>query len=500
MNIRLTSFAAAICLTGLVSLPVVALAEVTTATPQTTTHKHVKRSHKAKSAKSTASQPAVAGSPTDLMRMANEQREYLPFDLDVPGQAFVSTGPYSGVPFQFAGSDLVVNSPSVNTDVQLLGIRKSILEHLNLMGGEIVKEPYHSHLLLSGVVEGQAGYINNGGSPSTSNIDVTNVSLDSFFIGPSDWTMGFVELTYDGGTPANSVYSSTNQYTVVNSRIFVNKAFITIGDFQKSPYYGSVGQYYVPFGVYSSVMVSEPFTKVLTRTKARAILAGFQQQNADTAFYGAAYIFRGDSHAASVDKVNNGGINLGMKFNKSTFHNDIFQGNIGVGVIGNIADSGGMQIGNGFANSSSNEQISHRVPGYNVHALVNVGSHVDIIAEYVAAATSFNANDMTYNGNGAKPWATDTEIAYSFSAFDRPTSVGLAYTTSTEALSLGIPMKRTALVMNTSVWRNTLQSLELRHDREYAASATATGAGGVASTPESGKGDNAVTAQFDYYF
>lgn len=486
MRMRQTGLAALLCAAGLIVMPF-----VSHAASSSNTNKHVnvaKQKKKSTSTQTSASSPSL------------ENIDYLPFDPDLPGKAFVSTGPYVGVPYQYAGGDLVINSPSVNTDVQLLQIRKSIIRHLRKMNEEFVKENTHSHLLLSGLVEGLASYYAPGGSPSTSDIDLGSVGLDAFFIGPSDWTLGYFELNYDDINPANSIFTTTNQYTVANSRVFINRAFITIGNYDKSPVYGSIGQFYVPFGVYSSVMVSSPFTKSLTRTKARSILLGFQQQDRDVALYGSAYVFRGDSHADSVSKIDNGGLNVGVKFDKAAFSPNIFNGRIGAGIIANIADSLGMQLLNGFALNSTNEQIVHRVPGYNVNALLSVSDKVDLIAEYVTASTSFNPNDMTYNSHGAKPWATDFEIAYTFEAFSRPTSIGANYTTSTEALALGLPLKRFGLVLNTSIWRQTLQSLELRHDREYAASATASGANSTASTPETGKGDNAVTAQFDYYF
>lgn len=424
-----------------------------------------------------------------------QQQPYLPFDLDVPGKAFVSTGPYVGLPIQYTGSNLVVNSPSVNTDLQLLGLRKSINEHLISTLGQtpIVKEE-HPHLLLSGILESQASYVDRtpGSNASSSDIDVTNVSLDALILGPSPWLLGFMELSYDNGLP------SSNSYRVSNSRIFVNKAFITIGNLQESPVYGTFGQFYVPFGTYSSVMVSDSLPKLITRTKARAVLLGFQQQDKN-ALYGSAYVFKGDSHTGSQSKINNGGLNLGYKF-----AGDTISGNVGGGVIANIADSAGLQGGAGFAAA---ERLAHRVPGYNLRGIVSLGSHLDVIAEYVTAAKSFAPEDMTFNNHGAKPWAFDTELAYTFTLAEKlPSTIAVGYAKTGDALALGLPLDRYSIVFSTSLWRNTLQSLEFRHDRNYSTRATASGptipdvacTSSICSGP--GKADNAVTASFDYYF
>jgi len=444
-------------------------------------------------------------SARDLRKLISDQQEYLPFDIDVPGQAFVSTGPYIGVPIQYAGSDLIINSPSVNTDLQLLMIRKSIHEQLLAMGGEIRKEPYHSHLLLSGVVGVQANYTNIGGQPTSSSFDLSNVSFDAFFIGPSEWTLGFIEFAYDDTTPTGSPYGSSytggNANTVSNSRVFVNKAFITIGNLEKSPFYGSAGQFYVPFGTYSSFMVSSTLTKSLTRTKARAFLLGYAQQS-DNAFYGSVYGFRGDARTSTATRINNGGINIGYA---RKIVNISAKTNIGGGLIANIADSGGMQSGTGF---SANELLVHRVPGYNLRGVFGIGNKVDLIAEFVGATTSFNPTDMAFNSQGAKPWAFDVEAGYSFYMLnEKPSTIGIGYARSHQALALGLPEQRYSIVWTSSLWRNTLQGLEFRHDVNYAASDTAGGpavSGVVACTAVAcagtGRADNAITASFDYYF
>ncbi|HEX2548913.1 MAG TPA: LbtU family siderophore porin [Gammaproteobacteria bacterium] len=444
---------------------------------------------------------------------------YLPVDLDVPGQSFVSSGPYIGIPLEFSGGNLIVNSPSVNEDVTLLQIDLNVDQRLRAMGRPA--ESIGSHILLSGLVEGQALYRDGGGASPHTDIDLTSVNIDAYVLGPSPWTSGFIELSYDNniGTDTGSFSSNDRMF---NSRVFVNKAFVVLGDFEKSGFYSSFGQMFVPFGVYSTTLVSSPLTKILGRTPARVLVVGYKQQTPNS-LLATGYIFNGPSHASSSSHINNGGINLAYTLVGTG--DSPWSTTFGGGVIANLADSAGMQFtGNnnarpfplfgGFGGPTEtftdpdtglvtqeptgDEHLVHRVPAYDVNLKFSMGNF-QLIAEYITASTSFSVEDLTLNGEGARPDAMNLEGVYNMPWFVNPTSVSISYQSSRDALAIGLPAKRYSIVFNRSFWKNTLQSLEFRRDYDYHKNATSTGSN-IESLTGTGKFANVVTLQFDYYF
>lgn len=517
MKQRFTRIFLSLAFLGLISGPVFAASASSSSTAPNT----VKKTGVASAINdgSVAAGNSQIEGPTDL---PSRGPLYLPMDLDVPGQSFVSSGPYIGIPLEFTGGYLIVNSPSVNEDIILLNVDKNVDQRLAAMGRPLGKA-LGSHILLSGLVEGQALGRTGPGIRGSSDIDLTAVDLDAYIMGPSQWTSAFFEFAYDNNVGTETgAFSSNNR--MFNSRVFVSKAFVVLGDFTQSPFYMSFGQMYVPFGVYSTTMVSSPLTKILGRTLARPLVVGYKSQTQNS-LLATAYIFNGPSHANASNNVNNGGINLSYSF-KQNKYTAIF----GAGVIANIADSVGMQItGNNNGNpplfggfggpietfipggatneamggveqiATGNEKLVHRVPAYDFNAKFSLGDHWQMIAEYVLASTNFSEQDLQFDDAGAKPQALNLEVVYNIPMLANPTSIGASYQMSEEALAIGLPAKRYSVTANTSFWRNTLQSLEFRHDINYGKSDTSEGSG-VQGPSGNGSSANVITLQFDYFF
>jgi hypothetical protein len=413
----------------------------------------------------------------------------------------VVIAPYTERATYNTGSELLVNAPSINEDAKLL--LRRYLEQKKMMaiaGG--VMPPFHPRLLLSGKLTGQVLFERQYSGGGKSDIKFTAAELDTF-AEISPWVNGFMAFAYD-----DAPGSTARQLS--NSRLHLDRGFIIIGNFNKSPIYGSIGQMFVPFGRYGSNMISYPLTYFIGKTKARAINIGLAPQGFN-APYARVFVFKGAATYGNRNIIKNGGIDLGFMHDKGIVNSEI-----GVSYIRNIADAEGFQKTGyqstatitrfpGFDTASTTavsdpENLKHGVPGVDVYGNIGIGK-VNLLAEYVTATSSFSTQDLTFNSKGAKPSAYNFEAAYVFTIFRHPSSLAIGYAGTQQALGLNIPKRRYTGAFSITVLNNAKAMLEYRHDINYGKNDVATGNGLIAYVAKDrGRSDNVVTAETEVYF
>jgi hypothetical protein len=412
-----------------------------------------------------------------------------------PRTSFVSISPFIGEDAEFDGSELIVNQASVNDDRNLLAVRHRVDSAMTESDADA------PHLTFSGMLEGQVSEVSNYDHTDTGDINLTIAKLDSY-LEINHWISAFMTMSYNDAAP-----NTTNVNRINNSGFQLNQGEIILGNFASSPFYASIGQMYAPFGQYTSLMVTDSFAKTLGRVQTRALNVGYMAQN-ETGVqpYAAAYTFKGNADIDNDDtnnKIDEFGLNAGLKYTKDQLHTDF-----SLSGISDLAESQGMQgtasasdadFG-GFAQTSSYEDLDHRVPGIDAEAVVNYGP-TTFITEYVTGTTDFDENDMSFDGHGAKPRALNTELAYAFH-WMKPSSVALTYNHSWEALAVGLPESRIGATYTVNMWRHTALSFEVLRDTGYSTGTTATAAGNAkpVNTDQLGETYTSYIMSVDAYF
>lgn len=413
--------------------------------------------------------------------------------------ATVTTSPFLGLRSAFDASDVIVNLPTMNEDLRFLKEHVELQKQLRCRG---LKLPDRPIIELSGKIEGviyaQEDY--NDGT-TTSDINLGGVRLDVLAeISPG--VHGYIAFNMDNSTL--DILNNTNLdiqlaggiSRIFNSRVFVSRAFLTIGDLCYSPFYFTIGQMFVPFGRYASNMVTAPLPLLMFRTNERAALVGYFNRG----LYASVYAYRGDTELGAPG-IDEWGANFGYEY--KWCDNSV---NLGVGYISNVGDATGMQVTGatrgffGFARNTGTETLNHRVPGFDAHAELSFG-HLSLIGEVITTTRAFAFEDLNYNGHGAKLSAMNAEAAYSFKIVDRPASVAVGYTKGWQALALNVPEESFISAFNISIWKNTIESIEFRHDNNYSASDFGGGLGAIPSVINSvGGSRNTYTFQIGAYF
>lgn len=406
----------------------------------------------------------------------------------------VSVAPYVGVTPAYNGANLIAFNWDVNNDLTLLQLRQSEIQAYEKAGQTY---PDKTKIIFSGELEGESVYTTPyEGTPAGTNFNLTTAELDTF-IEANRWVSGFMAFGYNDG--------NGNQINRVNnSEMQLNQGFITLGDLTTLPVYSSLGQMYVPFGLYNYYTVNSPVTETLGQTQARAITLAYHSNNAEITPYAAIYGYQGateiDNNVGSNQNIEEYGANAALAVAEGSF-----SALLGASYNSNIAESSGLQgdgssssTFNGFAQNSGTENLAYRVPGADFYGTLGYSAYT-LLVEYTTATKAFAESDLSFNNQGAQPQAMDIEVAYSFDTA-HPSSVALDYGQTWQALAISLPQKNYGVTYNTSFWRNTSLGLQLTHNLGYPSGSTASGGGQAANVDQVGESYNSVALSFTLLF
>ncbi len=441
-----------------------------TSTSPTTTSNKKKKSFKTKHSKLKAAHVHNSVVSVKSEDGKPESVEYNPVALIADGHVVtyiggvpVVTSPYLGAMPAFDGSDYIVNISSINRDIRLMQQRRRLYGSYERMGYPVPNLPI---VAISGKVEPMGTLRQSTFGPRSGDWNLGSSELD-VAAALNDKVEGYLGLAYDDSPPSVGP-------RVSNSALFLNMGFVNIGDLDESPFYFTAGQLYVPFGRFSTAMISSPLPTRLGRTRTRPFILGYKSQK-DTGPFAAIYAYKSDTILGNSAV---GGLNLGYIFNTG-----FATGEFGGSIISSLNDAGGLQITGsnvgttfgGFGSFTNGSELVHKIPGVDLHG--NIGfDRYNFTAEWVSSLGRFHEQDLSFNGVGAAPQALQLEAGATFMTFDKPSSIGLGYQWSKDALALNMPEHRLSGVYNISIWKDTIESLEYRHDINYGANQFANGA------------------------
>ncbi len=358
----------------------------------------------------------------------------------------------------FSPDDLLDQQPSLNEDLILLQQR----QHYSF------SKPV---LELSGALEANLMY--NEQATHNQNLTLGTAEFDAQFI-PSDWVAGLASIGYDSDPTGDS-------NSAAKSTLNLNRGFITLGNLDKFPLYFTMGKMYVPFGQYSSAMVTDPSITSMGRilTPTAVLGAYFKGLNM------AAFAYSGNKSDNSKF-VNQWGGRIGFDMTK-----DDFNVAVNASYVSNLGDAAGMQEA-GFNQTPQTKDVAA------ADGAIKLGyKFVDFTAEYLTAVESFS-NHMTFKGKAARPSAVQGELNFSWEMLNRPFSFGAFYNHTWQALSLNLPKDTFGAVFSTSLFKHTKQAIEYRRDIQYKATATAPGS--TDPITQHGSASNTISLMVGAYF
>ena len=201
------------------------------------------------------------------------------------------------------------------------------------------------------------------------------------------------------------------------------------------------GQFYLPFGVYESAMISDPLTLQLGEIRETAVMVSRESGEFTTSVY----LFAGDISEGSRDKLDNYGLSVAYAVASNGID---FAGS--AGYINDIQDSDTIQDLVGGP--------AQRAGGTYLTAVIGSGP-VRLIAEYVGATGRIQT--------GEKPRAFNLEVDYQLQILSHDATFALGMQSTHDAAGLGLAQSAVLTALSVGIREDTSLAFEYARSESY---------------------------------
>lgn len=283
-------------------------------------------------------------------------------------------------------------------------------------------------LVIGGSLEGDAQWWNGSFSTTDSSGNVyqtgTGIYLTSanlaFMANLGTWVTGVMTLQGNVGGSQNSGFQ-------------VDKAFLVVGNLQKNPLFLTVGEAYVPFGVFSG---NGPYansldTNMFRISKTNQLALNFFQNGLSTSFA----LFNSKASPSSLN-------DFAYNINYATTGN--FNYSIGAGYLRDIRGTN-SGLGAAFPDEATSEPAltttynvnSGRNAVYDINGAVNYGLY-GLVGQY--DTTQDSATNRAGQSVGGKMAAWNITGSYKPTILNLPTTLSLGYSATRNMATIPMPL------------------------------------------------------------
>ncbi len=307
---------------------------------------------------------------------------------------------------------------------------------------------------VSGAVEFEASWERSrpaaGDSETSSNLELAKAEI-IFALQIHKYAKGVIHFLWEQGDDA----------------IGLDEGFILLGQTDDVPFYVMAGRMYPAIGVFDSWFISDPITLEAFETQATAIEVGYAHQWFSIGVGG---------YNATVHARSDTGSNLNTFFARLniTPPAELLGGvavTLGFAYTNNIATNNGLgdvvagtlvPDDTGALAPSGDNTLASLVGGYSASILVEYGMF-SLAAEYITAASSFTAADLTMDNGAASPRPRAFNIELAITPVE-PLTIAVRYGGSRDMFDL-YPESQYGIAASYQLLEHVTLALQYLHNR-----------------------------------